>query len=177
MGHLHCGNCIRLRCLKIALPWRSLHQDVQARQHEERQHGGAQHTADDRARQRRVRLAATEPDRHGNQREHRRERRHQDRSQAGLGGNATACALDSPSARRWEPVYDNKSKVLAIDGPETSRAYTFQEMRAKGDRVVINDMLDGAGLLVVYDAEHRMAVPYSRELAGRTLTFEGVTVP
>ena len=82
-----------------------------------------------------------------------------------------------PVAPQWRDTYDNKSKVLAIDGPQTSRAYAFDEMEAAGDRLVINDSLDDTDIVVIYDAAHRMAVPFGRSLDGQTFTFEGAVAP
>lgn len=77
----------------------------------------------------------------------------------------------------WEPWYPNKSKTLALEGPKTSRAYAFAEMEKAGDRLVIDDVLDGAPIVVVYEREHAMAVAFERTNDGRTLTFEGATAP
>jgi len=75
---------------------------------------------------------------------------------------------------QWEDFYPNKSRVLALDGLDgTARAYPFEELAAFGDRVVVNDSLDGEPVVVVYEAEHRMALPFSRSFNGQALTFEG----
>ena len=96
-------------------------------------------------------------------------------------GHNPYCREQSPQAEplfavrpNWARTYANKSKVLALDGPVTSRAYAFEEMEKLADRVVINDELDGEPILVLYEAEHRLALPFSRTLDGRTLRFEGV---
>jgi hypothetical protein len=73
----------------------------------------------------------------------------------------------------WEPFYRNKDHVLAIDGVDTMRAYAYPEMGAFGTRVVVNDVLDDAGLVVLYESRHRMAIPYVREVAGEPVTFDG----
>lgn len=77
----------------------------------------------------------------------------------------------------WEPWYPNKSKALALAGPKTHRAYAFVEMEKTGDRVVIDDVLDGTPIAVVYEREHAMAVGFERTVEGHVLTFEGATAP
>ena len=77
----------------------------------------------------------------------------------------------------WDQRYPNKARVLAVDGESGSRAYPFPEMDEFGDRVVINDVFEDRPVLVVYEAEHRMAIPYEASISGTTLTFDGTTAP
>lgn len=80
----------------------------------------------------------------------------------------------NPVSSAPDPRYPNKSRVLAIEGESTSKAYPFMEMDTLGDRVLVHDELDGAALLVVYEAASRMAIPFERVSGGEVLTFEGV---
>ncbi|MFU8803821.1 MAG: DUF3179 domain-containing (seleno)protein [Bradymonadaceae bacterium] len=73
--------------------------------------------------------------------------------------------------------YQAKDLVLAVDGPDSSKAWPWPAMDAISDRVVINDELDDISLVVVYDAEHSFAQPYQRRPGDISLTFRGVSAP
>ena len=65
-------------------------------------------------------------------------------------------------------VYLSKEIVLGICLGDELRAYAFRDM---GPEAVINDDLGGEPLLVVFHEDSQTALPYSREIDGRTLTF------
>jgi hypothetical protein len=64
-----------------------------------------------------------------------------------------------------------KRMTLGLIGAQGTRAYLFEHLATLGDRVVINDDFEGRPVVVVYDGPARMAVPYSRTISQRTLTF------
>ncbi len=65
--------------------------------------------------------------------------------------------------------YGRKSPLLGVRLNGEAKAYVFEEM---GDRVIIHDHLGGVDILVVWDQESYLALPYSREVEGQSLTFE-----
>ena len=64
--------------------------------------------------------------------------------------------------------YLTKEMVLGICLGDGVSAYPYSNM---GDAAVLNDVLGGQELVVVYDAGTRTAIPFSRRVGGRTLTF------
>ncbi|MFU8806877.1 MAG: DUF3179 domain-containing (seleno)protein, partial [Bradymonadaceae bacterium] len=87
-----------------------------------------------------------------------------------------------PTEPLHQPTYRTKDQALAIMGEETSRAYAFPEIEKSGERVVINDVFEGEGIVVVYEtiqANERqgMAIPFSAVVDGRTLQFVGLEMP
>ncbi|MDA0747707.1 MAG: DUF3179 domain-containing protein, partial [bacterium] len=66
-------------------------------------------------------------------------------------------------------AYPPKEMVLGVRYGNTTRAYPATEM---GDEAVINDTVAGNNILVVFYKAAKMAIPYSRDHAGRTLTFK-----
>jgi hypothetical protein len=78
----------------------------------------------------------------------------------------------------FQETYEAKDRVLSlVGGPETSKAYAFPEIEAIGDRVVINDTFDDQPVVIAYQAEHRLAVPFRARVNGQRLTFEGASAP
>ncbi len=68
-------------------------------------------------------------------------------------------------------LHHPKERVLGVRGESgTPKAYPFAAMG--GDQAAINDTIDNNPILVVYYGEGRLAIPYSREVDGQTLTFE-----
>ena len=67
--------------------------------------------------------------------------------------------------------YQPKEMFLGICLGDELRAYGFRDM---GPEAVINDELGGEPLLVVFHEESQTALPYSRQVDGRTLTFHQV---
>ena len=65
-------------------------------------------------------------------------------------------------------VYQPKEMFLGICLGDELRAYGFGDM---GPEAVVNDDLGGEPLLVVFHEDSQTALPYSREIDGRTLTF------
>ena len=65
-------------------------------------------------------------------------------------------------------VYRTKEMVLGICLADRLRAYAFRDM---GPEAVINDDLGGEPLLVVFHEDSHTALPYSRRVDERTLTF------
>lgn len=78
-----------------------------------------------------------------------------------------------PTNPRFESMYDAKDLVMGLVGTEGSRAYAFEEMGQFGARVVVNDEFEGTPLVVVYEADYAMAIPFSAMVDGQPLTFEG----
>lgn len=62
-----------------------------------------------------------------------------------------------------------KDRVLGLRIDAEARAYHFASL---GNQQVLNDVLAGHELVVAYDAASRMAIPYSRRVDDRVLTFE-----
>lgn len=73
--------------------------------------------------------------------------------------------LVDPSDSRFHP----KSWVFGLVGEESTQAYPFPLME---DRQVINDAFEGQELVVVFQRDARLALAFSRQVDGRTLTFE-----
>lgn len=65
--------------------------------------------------------------------------------------------------------YGAKSRVLGLRIDSQTIAFPFSEM---GDRAAINETVNGFDVLVAYDAASHLAIPYSRQVDGRTLTFD-----
>ena len=61
-----------------------------------------------------------------------------------------------------------KDIVLGICSNEQTKAYPFDTMPPQA---VINDLLGDTPLVVVFDAQSRMAIPYSSTVEGQTLSF------
>ena len=67
-------------------------------------------------------------------------------------------------------LYHPKQMVLGILGElGTPRAYPFIDL---GAQEAINDLLDGRPILIVWNREGDLAIPYSREVDGTVLTFD-----
>ena len=62
-----------------------------------------------------------------------------------------------------------KDRVLGVRIDAETRAYPFDQV---GSRRVVNDVLGGQEIVVVYDAEYRLAIPYWRRVGDRVLTFD-----
>lgn len=76
----------------------------------------------------------------------------------------------------YEQTYPEKKRVLGLPATPKgeSLAFPFPEMdKLEGDRNAINANVDGEPIVVYYEAEHRMAIPFSRTVDGRQLTFVG----
>ena len=76
-----------------------------------------------------------------------------------------------------ETTYENKDLILSVEGPTVSKAYAYPELHGFGGRVVVNDAFDDLELVILYDAEHQFAVPFSRRLGSETVVFEGAVAP
>ncbi len=66
--------------------------------------------------------------------------------------------------------YPPKEMVLGVRFGTVAKAYPYSQMG--DDQAVINDKIGGHNVLVLYDAEAQMALPFSRDLGDRTLTFD-----
>ena len=62
-----------------------------------------------------------------------------------------------------------KERVLGVRLDGAPKAYPFSAM---GERAVINDQVGGVDLAVVWDRASNLAIPYAREVDGRSLHFE-----
>ena len=69
-------------------------------------------------------------------------------------------------------LFGPKEITLGVRFGETAKAYPFPVM---GNDAVINDTVAGNPIVVVYYAREQLAIPYSRTVATRTLTFERVS--
>ncbi|MBD3422793.1 MAG: DUF3179 domain-containing protein [Chitinivibrionales bacterium] len=63
--------------------------------------------------------------------------------------------------QQFDSRLDNKDVVMGVIGKQTARAYPFKNL---GERAVINDLLDGEPILVVFDKAARAAAVYRRPL-------------
>ena len=79
-----------------------------------------------------------------------------------------------PVDPRYADHYQAKDLVLALVGTNTRRAYAYRTMADLGDRVLINDVFEDIPIVIIYEAEHAMAVPFVALADGKVLTFEGV---
>ena len=65
--------------------------------------------------------------------------------------------------------FHGKERVLGVRLAGDPKAYPFSEM---GERAVINDQVGGVDIAVVWDRRRHLAIPYAREVGGRSLNFE-----
>ena len=70
-----------------------------------------------------------------------------------------------------DPRFHPKAMTLGLIGASGSRAYVFERLSTIGDHAVINDDFEGQPVVIAFDEPARMAVPFSRVVADRTLTF------
>ena len=63
----------------------------------------------------------------------------------------------------------SKDMVLGVRMAGESRAYPFDAM---GAQAVINDELGGVDIVVAWDRDSNIALPFAREVAGQSLTFD-----
>jgi len=56
---------------------------------------------------------------------------------------------------------------VRLDGE--AKAYPLEAM---GERAVINDQVGGVDIVVVWDRDRYLAIPYAREVEGQSLSFE-----
>lgn len=87
-------------------------------------------------------------------------------------GNTFRATNPAPDA-----TYPNKDRTLGLPGESQQRAYVMSEMESLGDRVVINDRFEDRPIVVAYEAQHRLAIPFWAEVRGQALTFEGAKAP
>ncbi len=66
--------------------------------------------------------------------------------------------------------YPPKEMVLGVRFGSVVKAYPYSQMG--GDQAAINDRIADHNVLVLYDATARMALPFSRDVGNRTLTFD-----
>ena len=62
-----------------------------------------------------------------------------------------------------------KDMVLGVRLAGDARAYPFQNM---GEQAAINDALGGVDIVVVWDRDSNVVVPFAREIDGESLTFD-----
>ena len=65
--------------------------------------------------------------------------------------------------------YGAKDRVLGLRIDSETLAFPFSEM---GERAVINETVVGFDVLVAYDADSHLAIPYSRQVDDLILTFD-----
>lgn len=77
-----------------------------------------------------------------------------------------------------EPEIDTrfspKEMTLGLLSQTRSKAYPFVSL---GDRGVTNDLFDGRPIVIVFNPQAQMAIPYSRVVENRVLTFKIVVTP
>ena len=61
-----------------------------------------------------------------------------------------------------------KELTLGVRLNGEPKAYVFEDL---GERIAINDHLGGEDILVVWDRDSQLALPYWRQVDGRSLTF------
>lgn len=76
-----------------------------------------------------------------------------------------------PSTADIDPRFEIKDMVLGLGLGQENKAYPFESMP---DEAVINDVLNGQRIAVVYAAESRTAIAYFSQLGGRALSFYSV---
>jgi len=69
----------------------------------------------------------------------------------------------------FTPQFRPKERVLGVRLEEEAKAYPFSTM---GFQAVINDQVGGVDIVVAWDSEYDVAIPYAREVDGQILTFE-----
>ena len=68
-------------------------------------------------------------------------------------------------------LFSNKDMMLGLRFGEIAKAYPFRSMASED---VVNDVVDGNSIVVVYYAQEKLAVPFFRDHGGTTLTFHKV---
>ncbi len=68
-----------------------------------------------------------------------------------------------------DPRRPMKELVIGVIEGGVTRAYPYGEL---GQRSVVNDVVGGRPVVIVYDAEAEMALAFDRRAGGETLTFE-----
>ncbi|NKB66245.1 MAG: DUF3179 domain-containing protein [Candidatus Latescibacteria bacterium] len=74
----------------------------------------------------------------------------------------------SRNGNAYADLFGEKDRVLGVRLDGATRAYPFRVM---GERRVINDQLGGVQIVVLWDRESRLAIPYARQVDGQVLTF------
>lgn len=82
-----------------------------------------------------------------------------------------------PTRPPHDPVAPAKSLVLGVRVGDAARGYLYARLDAVGARAVIEDTLGGVPLMVVWDREGELALPFDRRVGEQTLTFEVVEAP
>jgi|GEM_PF-592357 hypothetical protein len=72
---------------------------------------------------------------------------------------------DNPHALR----YGAKDKILGVRLNGDVRAYLFETL---GDRLVLNDVVGEVDIVVVFDYESHLAIPYARQIGDLFLNFD-----
>ena len=65
--------------------------------------------------------------------------------------------------------FGSKDMVLGVRMDGEAKAYPFDAM---GQQAVINDEVGGVDIVVVWDRDSNIAIPFAREVDGQTLTFD-----
>lgn len=82
-----------------------------------------------------------------------------------FGLNPTQGANPNPFAT----AYGAKDMVLGVRLEGEARAYPFDDMEPQA---VINDVLGGVDIVVVWDRNSNIALPFARQVEGQSLTFD-----
>lgn len=75
----------------------------------------------------------------------------------------------SANENNYSLQFPAKDRVLGLRIGAQARAYAFENM---GNQSVINDVLGEHEVLVVYDSQNRMTIPYSRRVDDQVLSFD-----
>jgi len=81
-------------------------------------------------------------------------------------------ALTTPVEANPNPystAFGTKDRVLGVRLDGEAKAYPLEAM---GERAVINDQVGGVDIVVVWDRDRYLAIPYAREVEGQSLSFE-----
>ena len=75
----------------------------------------------------------------------------------------------SSNPNSFATAHGAKDMVLGVRLAGESKAYPFQNM---GNQAVINDDLGGVDIVVVWDRDSNIALPFARQIDGQSLTFD-----
>ncbi len=79
-----------------------------------------------------------------------------------------------PTRPPHDPVAPAKTLALGVRVGDVARAYLYDRLDAVGARAVVEDTLGGVPLMIVWDREGALALPFDRRVGDQTLTFEVV---
>ena len=73
------------------------------------------------------------------------------------------------NANPFSEIYEVKDRMLGVRLNNRSKAYLFNSV---GQQAAINDEVGGEAIVVAWDRDSQLAIPYYREVGGQLLSFD-----